>query len=282
MNKVIYIGELTLNVSLNTDGTATTRVGDRLVAAAALDGMMGVETIFVGEASADVVGDHIVSYLDSSKVNTASVDRYSEGASPVKISSTVSDGKPIIHSAFPSEPINPVWPRVNEGDVVIFGSYLALDKRNHNAIVDLLKHARARKAKVVSLPYFDLTRVPRITRVMPEVWDSLEQADLVVVTTDDLAALFPGEDPAKAFKAHILFYCRRCLVLDREGLTMRFFDGDESWTLACHPTQLDKERWAAGAVAGVARALSEGISDPDDIMAKANETAHSEIAASVL
>ncbi len=282
MNKVIYIGELTLNVTLGSDGSASTRVGDRLVAAAALDGEMGVETLFVGEASADVVGDHIVSYLDKSKVDTKSVDRYSEGASPVKISSVSAEGKPVIHSSSPTEPINPVWPRINEGDVVVFGSYLALDKRNHDSIIDLLKHAKARKARIVLLPYFDLTRVPRITRVMPEVWDSFEVADLIMVTVDDLAALFPGEEPAKAYKDHILFYCRRCMVLDREKLEMRFFDGDESWTLKCHTTSLDQEKWVAGAVAGTVRALSQGVNDPDDLMAAANETAHSEIAASIL
>ncbi len=281
MNKVIYIGELALNVVLGRDGSASAHVGDRLVAAAALDGLMGVETLFVGEASADAVGDHIVAHLEESKVDTTAVDRFSEGVSPVKISSTVTDGKSVIHSANPSEAVNPVWPRFSEGDVVLFGSYMVLDKRNHDSIIDLLKHARAMKAKVVSLPYFDATRVPRITRVMPEVWDSLEVADLVVVTIDDLATLFPGEDPAKAYKSHILFYCRKCLVLDRDNLKMRFFDGDESWTKECHPTTLDKEHWTAGAVAGVARALAEGMTDPDDIMNKANETAHSEIAAKV-
>lgn len=283
MNKVIYIGELALNVELGTDGRATTRVGDRLVTAAVLDGLMGVETVFVGEASADAVGDHIVGHLDKANVDTKSVDRFSEGASPVRITSgeAGAEVRPVIHSSFPPEGANPVWPRINEGDVVLFGSYMALDKRNHDTIIDLLKHARARKATVVSLPYFDLARVPRITRVMPEVWDSLESADMVIATVEDLAALFPGETPEKAFKSHILFYCRRCLVLDRESLQMRFFDGEESWTLDCHPTDTDKERWTAAAVAGAARALSEGVTDPDDIMAKANETAHSEIAATV-
>ncbi|MCI9285123.1 MAG: hypothetical protein HFJ91_04900 [Muribaculaceae bacterium] len=283
MNKVIYIGELALNVELSHDGSASTRVGDRIVSAAVLDGMMGVETLFVGEASADAVGDHIVGYLDKNGVDTRSVDRFTEGASPVRISAASSPDEKgtVIHSAFPSEPVNPVWPRVNEGDVVIFGSYMALDKRNHQQIIDLLKHSSARKATVVSMPYFDIKRVPRITRVMPEIFDNLEVADLVLLTRHDLDALFPGEETAAAFRDHILFYCKRCMVMDRDALTMHFFDGNESWTLKCHPTDLDEAHWTAGAVAGVARALAEGMTDPDDIMAKANETAHSELAAGI-
>ena len=208
MNKVIFIGELTLNVSLQPDGNATTRVGDRAVGAAMLDGRMGVETLFVGEAGADAVGDHIVSQLSSAKVDTASIDRF------------------------------------NEGDVVVFGSYMALDKRNHPRVIELVSHARARKAHVVYLPYFEPGQVTRITRVMPEVFESLEAATLVVATVDDLA-------------------------------------GDESWTLDCHPTEGNDFDWTVGAIAGVTRALVEGVRDPDDIMAKANETAHSNLADSL-
>lgn len=289
MNKVIFIGELTLNVSLRADGSATTRVGDRAVGAAMLDGEMGVETLFVGEAGADAVGDHIVSNLSASHVDTSSIDRFTEGATPVKIASEsaregAKDDNAVVHAAYPTEPVNPVWPRINEGDVVVFGSYMALDKRNHQAVLDLVKHAKARKAHVVYLPYFDPKLVTRITRVMPEIYDCLEASTLVVATTADLAAIFPGEDPAKAFKDHILFYCPRCLVMDRESLTMRFFDHDESWSLKCHPTQAPEADWVMGAIAGVTRALvedSEHKADPDDIMARANETAHSNLADSL-
>lgn len=96
MNKVIYIGDLTLNVSINPDGSAATRVGDRLVEAAMLDSLMGVETIFVGEASADIVGDHIVSHLAKAGVDTSSIDRYSEGVSPVKITAGPQDRKSVV------------------------------------------------------------------------------------------------------------------------------------------------------------------------------------------
>lgn len=57
---------------------------------------------------------------------------------------------------------------------------------------------------------------------MPEVWECLEQASLIIASVDDIAALFPGETPADAFRAHMLFYCRRCLVLDYAAMGMQF------------------------------------------------------------
>lgn len=280
MNKAIYIGELTLNVTLSSDDTAVTRVGDRAVAAAMLDARMGVDTMFVGEASADTVGDHIVNTLAGAHVDTTSVDRFTEGASPVRIESAAAadgDSRAVLHAAYPSEPVNPIWPRINEGDVMVYGSYMAIDKRNHKSVIDLVSYANARKAETVYMPYFDTRLVPRITRVMPEVWECLEQASLIIATVDDLATLFHGESPADAFRAHILFYCRRCLVADYSTLSMHFYDGDSSWTLKCHPTDNDSFHWTAAIIAGAVRALTEGITDPDDIMAKANETAHARL-----
>lgn len=279
MKKVIYVGELALNVSLTGVGSATTRVGDWLVAAAMLDGSMGVETLFVGEVGADAAGDHIVERLSEAKVDVKSVDRFTEGATPMRVDGT---GRPVLHSAFPTDPVNPVWPRIDEGDIVMFGSYMAIEPRCHAAVLDLVKYAAARKARVVYLPFFTKEQVPRITRVMPAVFDNLEVADTVVCRAADLQALFPGETPEAAFKNHINFYASRFVYLDYADLTLRFFDGPSaSWTLKCHPTANTQMQWEAGVLAGMARALSQGVTDPDAIMAMANETAHSELASKI-
>lgn len=280
MNKAIYIGELTLHISLSRDGQAATHIGDRLVDAAILDAAMGVQTLFVGETAADTIGDHIIDSLKRNNVDVSSVDRYTEGAGAVRIApAEQGEGqpRPVMHASYPAEPVNPVWPRIDQGDIMVYGSYMAIDKRNHARILELVNYARSRKAETVYLPYFDMARVNRITRVMPEVWESLEAATLVIATVDDLQALFPGETPADAYRAHINFYCPRCLVLDPKALAMQFFDGKTSWTLHCHPTTDTAEQWTAGAIAGAVRALTEGITDPDAIMAKANETAHSHL-----
>lgn len=284
MNKAIFIGELALNITLPERGslTATTSIGDRAVNAAMLLGKMGVETVYMGEVAADSVGEHIIGTLADCGVDTSSIDRFSEGASPVKISSPATDtgagGNPVIHASYPAEPVDPCWPRIDEGDVLAYGSFMALDKRNHDRLLEIVGYAASRKAETVYLPYFDLTQVPRTTRVMPEIWDCLEKASMVIASVDDLDTIFPGEEPAKAYHDHILFYCPRCLVTDYANLKMHFYDHESSWTLDCHPTTLDSFHWTSGALAGAMRALVEGMRDPDEIMRRANETAHSLLA----
>lgn len=284
MNKVIYIGELTLNISLAGSGSASTRVGDWLVTAAMLDGQMGVETLFVGEAGADAAGDHIVKTLEEAKVDVGSIDRFTEGATPVRVehADPESTARPVIHSAFPTEPVNPVWPRVNPGDILVFGSYMAIEPRCHAQVLDLVKYAKARKATVVYLPFFAKEQVPRITRVMPAVFDNFEQADMIVCRAADLQALFPGESPEAAFKNHLNFYVNRFMFVDYDTLHLRIFDGpNASWTLQCHPTTNSRLQWESGVLAGLSKAMTEGVTDPDALMNAANETAHSNLAATI-
>ena len=281
MNKAVYIGELALNISLLADGRAVTGVGDWAVNAAVIDGRMRLPVSWVGEAAAGAVGDHIVRYLSDSGVGSDSIDRFTEGVSPVRIFPEGDAASAVDYSRYPEEPVNAVWPRIDEGDIVVYGSYMCLEERDHQRLLDLLCHAKARKAYLVYLPYFESYQVPRITRVMPHVFDNLEIADLVVGRDADIRAIFDGKDAEAVFKDHLLFYCRRFLHLDPASKTMRFFDGDQSWTLQCHPSDNTDFQLSTGALAGIVRALAEGRRDADDIMALGNEVAHSELASSV-
>lgn len=280
MNKAIFIGELTLDITLPERGSsiASVHIGDRAVNAAMILGKTGVDTLFMGEVAADTVGDYIVAALDDCHVDTRSIDCFNEGASPVRICGPSSSDAGVIHASYPTEPVDPLWPRIEEGDVMVYGSYMALDKRNHDRLLEIVDYASSRKAETVYLPFFDSVRVARTTRVMPEIYECLEKASMVIATSDDLARIFPGEEPDKVFKNHILFYCSRCLVTDFAAKKMHFYDRDSSWTLDCNPSQLEEFHWTTSALAGALHALVEGVCDPVEIMNKADETARSHMA----
>jgi len=281
MNKAIYIGELALNVSLGADSRADVGVGDWAVSAAIIDGRMELPVAWVGEAAADTVGDYIIATLEAAKVSCTSVDRFTEGVSPVRVMKEGDRLTAADHSRYPLEPVNAVWPRIDEGDVVVYGSYMALEERNHARLLELLRYAKARKAFLVYLPYFESHQVTRITRVMPSVFDNLELADLVTGRDADIRAIFSGSDMDAIFKNHILFYCRRFLLLDPATSVMKFYDASESWTHRCSPSAGNPFQWSAGALAGIVRALTEGRRDPEEIMNFAGETAGSSLAASL-
>lgn len=231
MGKIIFIGELPLNLIFGQDGGVTVKPCDRIGRAAAALAAAGREVVMVGEAAADPVGDIIVNYLVSAGVDVRSVDRFTEGRSPQRDIFEQPDG-PVRIVGYGREPdveFDTVWPRIEPDDVVVFGSYFSLNDRVRPRLLDLLEHARARKATVVYLPYFETFQVPRVTRVMPSVLDNMELADVIVTTTDDLQLVFGNRDAAENYRLHIEFYTPRFYNIDIASATVeRFPDREKS------------------------------------------------------
>lgn len=231
MGKIIFIGELPLNLIFGPDGGVTVKPCDRIGRAAAALAADGREVVMVGEAAADPVGDIIVGYLVSAGVDVRSVDRFTEGRSPQRDIFEQPDGSVRIvgYGREPDVEFDTVWPRIEADDVVVFGSYFSLNDRVRPRLLDLLDHARARKATVVYLPYFETFQVPRVTRVMPSVLDNMELADVIVTTTDDLQLVFGNRDAAENYRLHIEFYTPRFYNIDIASATVeRFPDREKS------------------------------------------------------
>lgn len=233
MGKIIFIGELPLNLIFGHDGGVTIRPCDRIGRAAAALAAAGHSVVMVGEAAADPVGDLIVGYLASAGVDVRSVDRFTEGRSPQRDIFEQPDGtvRLVGYGREPDVEFDTVWPRIEPDDVVVFGSYFSLNDRVRPRLLDLLEHARARKSTVVYLPYFETFQVPRVTRVMPSVLDNMELADVIVTTTDDLQLIFGNRDAADNYRLHIEFYTPRFYNIDTASATVEKFPEREKITV---------------------------------------------------
>ncbi|MDE6326021.1 MAG: hypothetical protein K2M02_07600, partial [Duncaniella sp.] len=137
----------------------------------------------------------------------------------------------VVYGREPDVEFDTVWPRIEPDDVVVFGSYFSLNDRVRPRLLDLLEHARARKATVVYLPYFETFQVPRVTRVMPSVLDNMELADVIVTTTDDLQLIFGNRDAADNYRLHIEFYTPRFYNIDTASATVEKFPEREKITV---------------------------------------------------
>lgn len=231
MGKFIFISELPLNVLFGHDGNITARPCDRLGRAAATVAAAGHETVMVGEAAADAVGDTIVGYLENNGVNIRSVDRFTEGRSPQRdrFEKTPGQWTTVGYDEAPKEEFDTVWPRIEADDVVVFGSYFAITERVRHRLLDLLSHAKARKATIVYCPYFERFQVPRVTRVMPAILDNMEMADVIITTTDDLEMLFGNRNIADCYRLRLEFYTRRVINIDPQvGIVTSFPGGIET------------------------------------------------------
>ena len=64
----------------------------------------------------------------------------------------------IRYEGYPEEAFDIIWPRIDPGDIVLYGGYYAIDKRMHQRMSKLLEHAAEREAVMIYLPDFCLSK----------------------------------------------------------------------------------------------------------------------------
>lgn len=262
MKKIICIGECALNIVLGADGAPMGSLpGGRIVNAAAIMAKEKNYVIMAAEASADPVGDIIANYLKDNGVDISSLDRFTEGRTPINIF-TCKDGntEPTAmtrYEEYPDNCFDIVWPRVEEGDIVLFGGHYALDARMRPRLQRFLNNCIDHKALLIYLPGFLPQQEPRITRVMPAILENLEISNVVVARNTDLRLIFGIEDSADAYHNHINFYCRSLISVDAQNERISYYSGKEMSSVNIPAATCKTLLWNSGAVAGLTSKILE-------------------------
>ncbi len=277
MRKIICIGECSLNVVLGCDGQPLGSMpGGRIANAAAILAREKYNVLMASEASADHVGDIVVDYLTKAGVDVKSVDRFTEGRTALNVfvspKADAQNALPTLtrYEAYPEEAFDIIWPRIDPGDIVVYGGFYALDRRMRERMVKLLEHASEREAVMVYLPGFLPQQEPRITRIMPQILENLELAHVVVTRNKDLNLIFGIKRPEACYRDHIDFYCRSIINIDNECDTITYYSGTEMTAETIGATTSSTLLWNAGAVAGIVGAIA-GMELKPDVFDSADE-----------
>lgn len=258
MKKIICIGECVLDIVFNGAQPAGSMPGGRIVNASAILAREGLPVRLVSELAADPVGDIIARFLDEAGVDCSSVDRFTEGLTPVNIFTSDSTGGVSTvtrYEQYPDECFDVVWPRIDEGDIVVYGGFYALDPRMRPRMSQLLVHATERKAVPVYLLGFLPSQEPRITRVMPAILENLEYASVVIVRNNDLTTIFGIGDGDRCYNDHINFYCRSLINVDTTSHRICYYSGHDVTSADIPARTYCSMMWNAGTVAGIVSAL---------------------------
>lgn len=263
MKRIICIGECSLNIVLGPDGTTYGSMpGGRVTnAAAILAGDDRFKVIMASEVSSDPVGDIMAGYLTDHNVDISSLDRYTEGRTALNVfTAPDAESAPVSltrYEAYPDEAFDIVWPRVDEGDIVLFGGYYAIDRRMRPRLVRFLNNCAERKAIMIYLPGILPQQEPRITRVMPSILENLELANVVMTRNNDLKLIFGVDNSATCYHDHIDFYCRSLINVDTPCQSISYYTGAEMSSVGIPASTCTTMLWNAGAVAGVVAAIAE-------------------------
>lgn len=288
MKKIICIGECSLNIVLGPSGEPFGSLpGGRVTnAAAILGGDDRFKVVMASEVSSDPVGDILAAYLTGHGVDITSLDRYTEGRTALNVfTARDAECEPeslTRYESYPEEGFDIIWPRVDEGDIVLFGGYYAIDRRMRPRLLRFLNNCVERKAVLVYLPGILPQQEPRITRVMPAILENLEMANVVMTRNNDLKLIFGVDNSETCYHDHIDFYCRSLINVDTVCRTISYYTGKEMSSVAIPESTCTTMLWNAGAVAGVVAAIAERELDADALEKPGTSTREAILGAAAL
>ena len=211
MRKVIGIGEAVLDIIFKDNKPVEAVPGGSAFNAITSLGRCGISTSFISEAGNDHVGKYIIEFLKSNGVNADNVTTFPDSKSPVSLAflNEKNDAEYIFYKDHPHDQLEFTYPDIQPDDIVLFGSFYAVNPVIRPQLVGLLDYARSHGAII----YYDVNFRPahkdEVIRITPNLIENLDYADIVRGSHEDFATLYKKGDADKVYNAEISFYCRQ-------------------------------------------------------------------------
>ena len=158
MRKVIGIGETVLDIIFKGDQPMAAVPGGSTFNCLISLGRCGVNASFISETGNDRVGRRIINFLEQNGVDAKSVSVYSDSKSPLSLAflNERNDAEYIFYKDHPKDRLDFNYPEVNENDVVVFGSYYAVNPVIRPQVHGFLDYAKSHGAILGSTEDFEV------------------------------------------------------------------------------------------------------------------------------
>ena len=208
MRKVFGIGETVLDIIFRDDQPIGAVPGGSTFNSIISLGRCGVNAAFISETGNDRIGRRIISFLEENGVDAQSVYVYPDSKSPISLAflNDNSDAEYIFYKDHPNDRLDFVSPEINADDIVLFGSYYAVNPVIRPQVQGFLEQARSRGAILYYDVNFRASHKNEVMKLTPNILENLEMADIVRGSTEDFEVMFRKTDPDVIYRSQIAFY----------------------------------------------------------------------------
>ena len=196
MRKVIGIGETILDIIFEGNQPSAAVPGGSVFNGIVSLGRAGVNVSFISETGNDRVGNIILQFMRENNIPTDHVNVFPDGKSPVSLAflNEHSDAEYIFYKDYPKQRLDVLFPEIHEDDIVIVGSYYALNPVLRDKILELLETAKEKKAIIYYDPNFRSSHKDEAIKLTSTIIENLEYADIVRGSAEDFFYMYGLND----------------------------------------------------------------------------------------
>ncbi|WP_443908156.1 carbohydrate kinase family protein [Prevotella sp.] len=216
MRKVIGIGETMLDIIFKNGKPIEAVPGGSTFNGIVSLGRAGVKTVFVSETGNDRVGEYVRDFLRDNNVDTSAINVFQETKSPVSLAFLDKDNNAdyIFYRDQKHDHMDFAYPDIQKDDIVVFGSFYAVNPALRPQVSGLLDFARQRGAIIYYDVNFRKAHQADVMKVTPNLIDNLEYADIVRGSKEDFEVLYKKDSAERVYRAETSFYCKRFIYTD--------------------------------------------------------------------
>jgi fructokinase len=211
MRKVIGIGETVLDIIFRGDTPIQAVPGGSAFNSCVSLGRAGVPTMFISETGNDRIGRRVISYLEQNGVDASGVCVFPDSKSPLSLAflDDQNNAEYIFYKDHPHDRIDFVYPDVQPDDVVIYGSFFAINPVVRPQVKGFLDYAKSRGAILYYDVNYRASHRHEVVKMTPNILENLELADILRGSTEDFEVMFRKTDADAIYRSQVSFYTKK-------------------------------------------------------------------------
>jgi len=211
MRKVIGIGETVLDIIFQGDQPIHAVPGGSTFNAIISLSRAGVQTTFISETGNDRVGRNIIQFLRDNGCQADCINVYPDSKSPLSLAflNEQNDAEYIFYKDHPHDRLDFTFPDIQPDDIVVFGSYYALNPVIRPQVKGFLDYAHQQGAILYYDVNFRASHQHEVIKLTANLLENFELADIVRGSAEDFEILFKKNDPDVVYRSQISFYTKK-------------------------------------------------------------------------
>lgn len=219
MQKVIGTGECLLDIIFRNNQPERAVPGGSTFNCMVSLGRCNVPALFISELGNDRVGRLLRDFMQENNLSSEYIDFFDEGNTPVSIAflDENQQAEYQFFRAFPERRLQIQFPEINADDILILGSYFALNPELREKVHALTQYAKQQKAIVYYDINFRKAHASERNLLLPFFFENIAHASLVRCSDEDLENIFPGKAIETIYRDYIAPKCKNFIVTHGEG-----------------------------------------------------------------
>ena len=199
---IYTVGETLLDIIFKGVEPQTAKPGGSAFNASVTLGRLGAPINFISETGQDKVGDLILHFMNENGVQAKFISRYPKGQTAIALAflNENSDAEYQFYKDYPAQRLAVEFPDFQKDDLLMFGSFYALNPGIRPRVKELLEKADRAGATIMYDPNFRSSHLAERDQLVPVIRENLGYATLVRASDEDLLNIFDTDNPDEAWE----------------------------------------------------------------------------------